>query len=419
MGFGNRASVLLLLAAAACGHADAIPKPGPGTPTATTRDSAGIAIIDYGSLDSIALPIWRIGDSTLLKIGAEDRGDPYILDQITGAKRLDNGSIVVSMRSGDGVVRLFDANGNFVRQVGRKGGGPGEYSWAAMMYRFRGDSIAIYDGNRHSLLYYDSDGRFARQTRIVRSKSAESSGDLDAFDLKGAFADGMVLAATSIPERRSPPPGTIVVDSITLYKLASGEAPRVRFGRFWDSEHTMRELPESAWQGGPSTPADRTVPVGPPRALVAAGPTEMYYARGNTFEINTFNDSGQLTRIIRGAVTPVPRPNTPMLARRMRARLGTEPTVTLDLSSTLPPFLPPIAGLVTDRVGNLWVRSDGPPAGPRGDHSWLIFDPTGSLIAMANLPRLQRISEIGRDYVLGIQTNSDGVESVVMKRLSR
>ena len=50
---------------------------------------------------------------------------------------------------------------------------------------------------------------------------------------------------------------------------------------------------------------------------------------------------------------------------------------------------------------------------------WYILDPEGRAVATVTMPPRLRIEEIGTDYILGVATDGDGVETVRMYGLRR
>jgi len=77
------------------------------------------------------------------------------LDGVQSARRLADGRIVVA-NSGTSALLLFDSAGAFVRAIGRKGEGPGEFSGSMHIFRAPGDSLAVYDGGNLRWTFYDS-----------------------------------------------------------------------------------------------------------------------------------------------------------------------------------------------------------------------------------------------------------------------
>jgi hypothetical protein len=92
----------------------------------TTRDSAGIRLIDN------AKPVWRPGhewrlsERPILVIGGRTGADDQ-LGRIVGATRLSDGRVVVGDQS-TLQLKFYDASGRHLKSVGGKAQGPGESS---------------------------------------------------------------------------------------------------------------------------------------------------------------------------------------------------------------------------------------------------------------------------------------------------
>ena len=97
-----------------------------------TRENVAVPERAYLSKE----PIWSVGTT--------DGPDAEVFYRISGGKRLDDGSIVVS---GQGAfeVRKFGADGTHLWTAGRRGEGPGEFSAVRLLRRCSGDRIVVYD----------------------------------------------------------------------------------------------------------------------------------------------------------------------------------------------------------------------------------------------------------------------------------
>jgi hypothetical protein len=72
-----------------------------------------------------------------------------------------------------------------------------------------------------------------------------------------------------------------------------------------------------------------------------------------------------------------------------------------------------------DRAGRIWIRDYQSPSfwGPTSAAVWTILNSDGTPVARFTASRRGGILEAGEDYVLLLETNSDGVEFVRMYRL--
>ena len=84
---------------------------------------------------------WAVNEPPMLAI-VDVPG--HELSGVSSALRLANGQILVA-NSGVPELELFDATGRFVRPIGRKGQGPGEFQGPISVFGWRADSVAVYD----------------------------------------------------------------------------------------------------------------------------------------------------------------------------------------------------------------------------------------------------------------------------------
>jgi hypothetical protein len=66
------------------------------------------------------------------------------------------------------VIRQFDERGRFIRNVGRSGGGPGEYARGVQGLRAtRGNQLAVWDAQQARIVLFDSAGKHLRDIRVT------------------------------------------------------------------------------------------------------------------------------------------------------------------------------------------------------------------------------------------------------------
>lgn len=75
-------------------------------------------------------------------------------------------------------IRAYDANGKFLRTVGRKGGGPGEYGLVMGATIVEDTVLAAYDISGLRMNYYNPDGAFLRTVTLERNLNTTSTGVL-------------------------------------------------------------------------------------------------------------------------------------------------------------------------------------------------------------------------------------------------
>lgn len=107
-------------------------------------------------------PQWPVDARPITTAGGADAPEAAELLNVRSAAQLGNGMVVVA--NGKPVtLKVFDARGRHVRNIGRTGGGPGEFTHAVDVLAWGGDTLLALSGSglRHAL--YRPDGTLVRE----------------------------------------------------------------------------------------------------------------------------------------------------------------------------------------------------------------------------------------------------------------
>jgi hypothetical protein len=334
------------------------------------RDSAGVRVVLHRDLGD-APPAKRIAEKPIAEIGGLSSDSVYELSAFRTAVRLRDGSMVVPQRS---ELRLFDSVGRYVKTVGRRGAGPGEFST---------NPLWIFD-DRLQL------GRIVPELRAVM----------------GVLGDGTVITRTrtqptsvepppTLPGRRGGPPVAMHVlrDGQYNYTRMSTSAPPVAL-ELWHSVDDPAPPPPTSFTVVPPgvtyTPPPRTFRT--ERSLVVHG-EHLVIADGRRYKIE-IRTRGKLTTVIRVArepsfITENDRRrysafivgNTSGIEREFREQVAAQ--------TTLPAAAPVIQRVVVDDAGRIWVPDFRPPWVDRA--SWTVFDLKGELIDRVEATRAMEL----------------------------
>ena len=99
-----------------------------------------------------------LADEPLVRVGMLDGPVEHLFGNITGAVRLEDGSVVVGDEQSR-EVRMFDARGRHVWTSGREGEGPGDYQGLWLLRRCQGATVTVYDWQLKRITELDSEGR--------------------------------------------------------------------------------------------------------------------------------------------------------------------------------------------------------------------------------------------------------------------
>jgi len=418
--------VVLTVVVGACGPTEAGTWGERPAPEPAVRDSLGVSIVEYSSLEGADSASWQIVMPDTVRFGKVGmlEGDPaYSFGRTWGNILLSDGRVAIADRLAP-AIRIFLPDGSIETSVGRRGEGPGEFVAIQGMYRIGSDSILAFDrGNRWSL--FQASGRFVRSGLFDLTAWAG-----DAYPvILGAFADGTLLVSHGDYATQSPFPG---IPDVVITEYANHFFRADRFGT------PLADF--GVFPGGKTIRVEGRFQQNSNRVprMWSTGLNPLHSAQGSRFfqvneglrEVQIYARDGALERILRVAgdaleidgyrYLPSMFPaDIPIHARRNLA----EALQTLNLSVGPSPF----SDFAVDELGYMWFREsvnplvrDRPPF-----IRWFVFDPEGIFQTSVRLPhawrgQLQRNSlTIGADFIIALERSEYSEETFVMVPLIR
>lgn len=405
LGAGVPSLVLAFLALVtlACGDAS-----GPEGPEVVRTDSAGIRIVETRRAAWAEGGSWTLASEPDLVIGRLEGEAPYLFGEITGAVRLDDGSIVVADDQAS-ELRWFDPSGTFVRAVGGPGEGPSEFPRGVYsLGRCGPERIYARDLYARRVLSWSPAGGFQRSFALVEPVNP-TRGPYHATctDDGGFVAIGWGGGdRISMPELPAGAEAVMYTQEAPVWALDSLAALETELGTFLSSERIRTR------GGSGPHPFGRAV-------RIAAGGGRVYLGTGEGLEVSVYMD-GELERIHR-ALTEDLALDPAVLDAYRAADLDEADARDRGLVESadfaMPPAIPAFTGLRVSPDGHLWAKRFVMPG--TSAHRWGVFDPDGVFLGNLELPGNLAVTEIGDDYVLGVVTDELDVQRVQLHRLVR
>jgi 6-bladed beta-propeller len=395
-----RLAVPMLWIVTACAE-----RPGDGE-IASRRDSAGIAIVSSARDQWTDADRWSVDTIPSLVIGKANTDAPYLFSGIVGTIRLSDGTIVVADRQ-TMELRFFSQDGTFLRAAGRRGEGPGEFARLIGLRRCGVDRIYAEDlaRNTHVLDIFTPTGMFVRQM-------TPSAGPAHSVAHIECAPDGdLVIVDFGFSE--TPKQSTRYVESDSVWLFDSTATPRQPFGELPYLDRVF--LLGASGAGGTGT----THPYGRVTSF-AMDSARIYIAGFYGRDVHVLDRDGKLVAIWRGPTEPLAATDRAAADYRAAALHGRDSSLRarFDLAGiTMPDTIPVYATLLVDDAGNVWAQRFAPPWEEKRD--WSVFARDGALLGTLQMPAAFRVAEIGRDYVLGVLTDDDGVERPAVFALRR
>lgn len=151
------AALSLLLLASACADGGSR-SDDPSASDRSVRDSAGVEIVHNGREAVEQAPTLRLTE--VLRVGVLEGPEEYQFARISAVKEGSDGGIYV-LDSRLHTLRVFSSTGEFVRQIGREGDGPGEFRFPYLLAA-AGDTIVA--GGRDKVAFFVAGSHAATQT---------------------------------------------------------------------------------------------------------------------------------------------------------------------------------------------------------------------------------------------------------------
>lgn len=383
--------------------------------TFSTRDSAGVKIVESMEALWAEGEGWRLSAEPSLTIGVDEGPEEYSLFQVTAALRLPNGNIVIA-NSGTDELRYYDSSGSYLYSAGQDGYGPGEFKDMSGMWLVL-DTLVIGDPGQDRVSVFSATGEYVRTLMLDREPGSLTP------DGAGVFADASILGRELTFDRQAASQsGPHFLRFNSIYRRYSPDGAVLdSLGVFLLDEHvleTVKRSTDPATGAGYASIVGSGAPFGRSASVIAHG-NHVYYGSSNSYEIQVFTKEGKLERLIR---RPIPNPPVTQQDRErfrddwLEGGSDWERRRVNDLE--FPDTKPAYGRVKVDALGNVWMEEYTWPHEDKPE-DWTVFDADGRMLGIVEVPRNGSIFEIGEDYLLGAWRTELDVEQVRMYRLFR
>ena len=339
---------------------------------------------------------WRIADAPTVSIGANEE-----FAGITSAAFFGDGAFVI----GDVMsarLTVFDSKGRLEKTIGRKGGGPGEFSNLAWARSYRRDSIATYDRAQRRVTV------FSRAGTPVRSMIISSPGNGFGPEAIALLDDGRIFVqATRSIGAESAAPG-VHVANMELWLYSSGGLPLNRIAGNLVTMEWVKLAPPNLLMPRPFAVA----------SLIAIKDSTVFIADSADAPIREVSVTGAEVR--RFGARSAKRTSTDHIAEYRESQLATArrsndanavamQTRILD-ATPFPDHVPAFRRMFVDRDGRLWVQ--GYPDARSTRQRFRVYGSDGRLLANVVGPEGGRVFDVRGTQALVAWSDPDGVPYV-------
>ncbi len=377
----------------------------PSSQEVTVRDSAGVQIVEHAG-DPRSAPIrWRTAAEPVLRVGAIEGDEAYLMDGIIDLALLDDGSFVVANR-GDQSLRWFDAMGQFMFERGGPGEGPGEFSRVGQLSVADGDSIVAVDVSAARFTLFGSDGELGRTTRLAGLMAPPAS------MLRIPSGDWILGAAGSSSSQLGQNIESGIYRPMSPILRVSNDGARFdTLGMFPGTEIQITTTGDGFMMA--------LAPIGRGATSYAVVGNELIVGTKERLQFDVFSTAGSLVRSVRApdvdlTVTPEIQAAYEVLVQEQLANVPASERASAErrmAAMKLPDVVPAYSSMWTDADGRVWLGSLR--IGDSSPQEALVFDVTGTFLGRAELPPSLRIFIIRDGFVWGRERDEFDVEYVV------
>jgi hypothetical protein len=292
-------------------------------------------------------------------------------------------------------VVTFGPDGQFVRALGRRGSGPGEFRAIRTVQVLRGDSLLVYDGSlgRINVFAPHSD----REAYVVTlrgpapwalERTRGNDAYLARYEPGFQFGQGAATGPREDRVRVLNPDGTLRKEI-------------VRFpARSFIVYH--QDVTPNPWGHNGFVRLDSR--------------DRLHYVWSDTLGVATYDLEGQRVGAFRSDYTPPPVTSADLerhlstVPESMRARFRPA------LEDSVPSRWPAVRGLLVDDQDRLWLELAGPAT---SDVEWAGFSPAGAYLGSMLVPAGTSVYQIRGNSVYAKKEDGEGAPRLVLYRMAR
>lgn len=353
---------------------------------------------------------WRVADGqspprSTYQLMREVRidGQTQSLSPISFLVPTEAGGVMVGQRQ-DATIRMFDATGAPSGTLGRRGEGPGEFR-QILSAGLSHDTVWVYDGSLYRITYFAvSKGRLVRSVRVDPGAGFPPT-------VRAVFGpDSLVLWGNGAPRngRRERAWLRGQAEQPGLLGSAAGARPFEVIADFPPFGCFARA--EAAGIGIPHCHRPTEAASGSARRVAVLTKPEGATADG--YHVAVLSTGGDT--IYSRSYRPPRFPMNPQVYRKAvddllaKVPASAKQAASLKEQMPSPSHYPPASFAFFDDGNRLWV-------GQRLENGqyWEILDPTGRVVGDLRTPDGVAIEAAIKGWVWGVETDRDGVESIV------
>lgn len=351
----------------------------------------------------VEVPSVERSSSLVLVVGAVEGDEAQEFGRIRGVVFEDSHLLVLDAMAKE--IRVFDADGRFLRRIGRAGEGPGEFVIPMSLNR-SGDTIWVWDHRLWRIAAFDSLGGLLASHPVA---VLEQSGWPVQYQ-RLPTGRWLYLSEYVAPDINVPPGDVQVIRSVATFKIWDPVTAEWSDVAVVDGGEAAVTTSERGRRGLVEAPF-------PARPLWSVSPRGgFWYGDSRSYRLTKFTEQGELSQEL---VVPVEGADVTSADREEYISPPDYPPERRDQIAkqrrkvAIPARKPVLASLHVSEEGDLWVKlaSTDPFA------TWHVYGDGGEPLFRTSLPASFRPTQIRGDQLVGHEKNELGVDFAIVRVL--
>ena len=323
------------------------------------------------------------------RIGDEGAGDSIFFGDFVFMAADSEGQLYLA-DTGNKSIQMFSPDGVPIREIGREGGGPGEFEFIPSVHIGPGDTLYAWEVNKFRLTTFSPEDQSVVSSNTIGNPASRAPRPLRFL---GTTNQGYLMEFSN-----SPIPGLHEQDDVGHFaKIVTwdGNAPNDHLARLPNADFVIFEIN--------SYPAVRFLPYSARPYFVLSADQVLYHGMSDAIHLTGTTLEGEEVHKISLPHTPVSVSASERESSVARVQLE---QLRKDLLANIPEHKPAYRRLLTDDEGHLWIWLNKPEN--EQTSTWLVLNDAGEMVATAQIPDGTSLMTIrgGRAYGSQVDENS-------------
>ena len=330
------------------------------------------------------------------RIGDEGRGDSIFFGNVVSMAVDSEGRLYLTDFSGNKSIQMFSPDGVPIREIGREGGGPGEFEFTPSVHIGPGDTLYAWETNKFRLTTFSPEDQSVISSNTIGNPASRAPSPLRFL---GVTNQGylMEFSGFHIPGSQGQD------DSGHFAKIVTwdGNVPDDRLAQLPSADFVTFQINSS--QG------IRFLPYSARPHYVLSADQVLYHGMSDAIQLTGTTLEGEDVHKISLPHTPV---SVSASERESRVARIQHEQLREDLMANIPEHKPAYIRLLPDDAGHIWIWLTRPEN--EQTSTWLVLNDAGETVATAQIPYGMELLTIRGGYAYGNQVDENsGVPIVV------